>query len=265
MGIGDFYYNQDVPAGGSYRRTNSVTLPMSANGSYTLFVQVDFYNSIYEANLGNKVSSGVSGTFTLTPPDLMPLSVAAPATFASANPNPEVQVAWGVTNRGIGSASGGWYDRVWFSTNGILDGLSLNIGTFYFNQEVPVGGGYSQTNPVTLPMTASGSYTLFVQVDNYNYVFESNETNNILAGVTGSFTLAPMSFNVSSEAMHWTNGGFQMQLDGLHGGGPVIIYASSNLTSWLPIYTNPSAIGSIWFLDSSATNFPLRFYRAVEQ
>jgi len=169
--VGNFWvYNQTVPVGGSYWQTNNVNLPMSANGNYTLFVQVDAGNYIYEANLGDKVSAGVSGTFTLTPPDLIPVSVVAPATVTTTQPNPTIQVVWGVTNQGSGAALGGWYDRVWFSTNGVLDTSSIDLGDFYFNQGVPAGGNYSQTNSVTLPISLGGSYnyTLFVQVDIYN-------------------------------------------------------------------------------------------------
>jgi hypothetical protein len=265
VALGDFSISQTVAAGGSYWQASVVTLPMSASGNYTLFVQVDINNNLYESNDSNNISAGVSGTFTLTPPDLMPVSVVAPATVTTTNPNPVVQVAWGVTNQGIGSATGGWYDRVWFSTNGLLDTHSVSLGTFSISQTVAAGGSYRQTNNVTLPISLGGSYayTLFVQVDIYNNLYESNETNNISSPVTVRF-LPPFRFNTSSAGMRWTSNGFQLQLDGLAGSG-LVIYASTNLKSWTPIYTNPTATGSIQFLDSNATNFPFRFYRAAEQ
>jgi hypothetical protein len=189
--VGNFWVNQTVPVGGSYWQTNNVTLPMSANGNYTLFVQVDAGNSIYEANLGDKISVPVSGTFTLTPPDLMPVSVVAPATVTATSPNSVVQVVWGVTNQGSGSALGYWYDRVWFSTNGVLDANSVDLGDFYFDQGAPAGGSYWQTNSVTLPISLGGTYnyTLFVQVDIYNWIYESNKSNNISAPVPETLTL----------------------------------------------------------------------------
>jgi hypothetical protein len=223
---------------------------------------VDANNYTYESNLGDKLSVGVSGTFTLTPPDLIPVSLVAPTTVIYTQPNPAVKVAWGVTNQGIGPATGGWYDRVWFSTNGVLDAHSVDIGDFYFNQSVPAGGNYSQTNTVTLPVNGIGNYTLFVQADIYYYVYESNETNNISSPVTIRL-VPPLSFNTSPAGMRWTGSGFQLQLDGL--AGSLVIYASTNLMSWMPIYTNPTASGSIQFIDPHATNFPFRFYRAVEQ
>jgi hypothetical protein len=63
----------------------------------------------------------------------------------------------------------------------------------------------------------------------------------------------------------WTNSGFMLQLNGTNTAGPTIIYASTNLLSWTPIYTSPPTPNSIQFLDTLSTNFPARFYRAVEQ
>ena len=191
--LGDFYNSQTLPPGGSYRQTNTVTLPLPAivSGSYTLFVQANVYGQIYESNTSNNVAAAPLATFTLQPPDLAPVFVAAPATVTSSQPYPEVQVAWGVTNQGTGLALGGWYDRVWFSTNGVLDMNSQEIGDFYNGQNLPAGSSYSVTNSVYLPMTASGTYTLFVQVDEYDQVFEFNKSNNLSAGAQGIFTLAP--------------------------------------------------------------------------
>jgi autotransporter-associated beta strand protein len=114
-----------------------------------------------------------------------------PATVTASNANPVIQVSWGVTNQGIGAALGIWFDRVWFSTNGVLDANSIDAGDFYFNQGVPAGGNYSQTNSVTLPATIGGiyNYTLFVQVDIYNWLYESNKSNNISSPVSGTLIL----------------------------------------------------------------------------
>jgi hypothetical protein len=157
----------------------------------------------------------------------------------------------------------GWYDRVWFSTDGILDSSSIDVGDYYYNLGVPEAGIYSQTNSVVLPVSSIGSYTLFVPTDIYNQIYESNKINNISAPVTVRL-LPPLSFNTSPTGTRWTSNGFQMELDGLDGSG-LVIYASSNLVSWLPIYTNSTASGTLQFLDSRATNFLHRFYRAVEQ
>jgi hypothetical protein len=51
---------------------------------------------------------------------------------------------------------------------------------------------------------------------------------------------------------------------GASGLGPVVIYASSDLLTWQPIFTNPPVIGPLVFDDAGITNEPVRFYRASE-
>jgi hypothetical protein len=62
-----------------------------------------------------------------------------------------------------------------------------------------------------------------------------------------------------------SSSGFNFQLSGLSGHGNIILYASTNLTDWDPILTNDPATGTLILLDSGATNFSGRFYRAQEQ
>jgi WD40 repeat protein len=78
-------------------------------------------------------------------------------------------------------------------------------------------------------------------------------------------TLPPFQIASGSTNMQMTTNGFQFQISGLNGTGPVIIYASTNLVDWLPILTNPAFIGTEPFTDPAATNLPRRFYKATEQ
>ncbi|HWW00330.1 MAG TPA: hypothetical protein VNZ64_11585 [Candidatus Acidoferrum sp.] len=200
VAMGYFLISKTVPPGGVYWYTNTTALPLSASGNYWLFVQVDANDSIYEANLGDKVSAPVSGSFALVPPDLAPIRLVAPAIVTSSTPNPVIQLAWGVTNQGPGQASGGWYDRIWFSTNGVLDGQSMDLGYFYYSQVVAPAGVYWQTNMVTLPLVAGGTYTLFLQVDTFDYLYESRKDNNVSSGVAGTVVPPPPSFQSVTTA-----------------------------------------------------------------
>ena len=90
--------------------------------------------------------------------------------------------------------------------------------------------------------------------------------------ISGTTTSAPIKlltpsfiFNTCLTNLLMTTNGLQLQLDGVFATTSVIIYASTNFTSWLPILTNSPATGSVLFLDSSATNWPRRYYRATEQ
>ncbi len=80
-----------------------------------------------------------------------------------------------------------------------------------------------------------------------------------LLGVTG----VPTSFLSGPGDFQLSNGQFLFSLTGLTGQGEVVIDGSTNLVQWVPILTNPSAFGAATIIDSNASNFHQRFYRAV--
>jgi hypothetical protein len=59
------------------------------------------------------------------------------------------------------------------------------------------------------------------------------------------------------------NAGCRLRIAGLQAHGAVIVYASSNLTSWTPVFTNVATTNTLQFTDS-ATGQSARFYRAQE-
>jgi hypothetical protein len=83
--------------------------------------------------------------------------------------------------------------------------------------------------------------------------------SNLTAGVSVPFQILPL------VGVQWSNNTFLIQLNGNNNLGSVIIYASTNLTAWVPIYTNAATNGPIQFLDTSASNYPMRFYKFTEQ
>jgi hypothetical protein len=86
-----------------------------------------------------------------------------------------------------------------------------------------------------------------------------NITNN------ANLTVQPFVFNAGSTNLALATNGFKFLLDSVYATNSVVIFASTDLLNWSPILTNPPATGSVLFLDSAATNLPLRFYRAMEQ
>jgi hypothetical protein len=99
--------------------------------------------------------------------------------------------------------------------------------------------------------------------DQGSYSVVVNNAFGSVASASGTLTVKPLQFNPANSQL--TAGGFHLQLDGMNGISPVVIYASPNLVDWQPIYTNAPVAGSLQFLDSTATNMTRRFYRAVEQ
>ena len=104
-----------------------------------------------------------------------------------------------------------------------------------------------------MPLSAAGVYQC-IAWNNLGTVTNQSATLTVLRSTPefGSVRLVP-------------GGGFSMELQQLSGHGPVIIYASSNLLAWVPIFTNPPVTGTLQFVDTTAANAPSRFYRVVEE
>ena len=71
-----------------------------------------------------------------------------------------------------------------------------------------------------------------------------------------SFVTNPGGIQFSRRQLHLT-------FSGLTGQGPVLIEASTNLTQWTPVFTNPPGFGTIQFIDPATTNYRYRYYRAT--
>ena len=131
--------------------------------------------------------------------------------------------------------------------------VSWNGSTLFDQSNIPAIGW---TN-MQFIVVATGTDTVL------KFGFRNDPSYFGLDDISVSAIPAPM-FNTSPTGLHWTSGGLHLQLDNL-AGSAVVIYTSTNLLLWTPIFTNPPATGSIQFLDSSATNYLFRYYRAVEQ
>jgi hypothetical protein len=136
-----------------------------------------------------------------------------------------------------------------FPTNGVPITLSLASGSG------PILGTLTQNTD------ASGKATFAdLRFNLYGYKTLKASTGPATPVNSVSFRILPLQ-----EAL-WTTNGFQLTLNGTNSLGSTIIYATRDLTlAFAPIYTNPATSGPIVFVDSKATNFPVRFYQAVEQ
>ena len=169
-----------VAAGESYRRTNVLPVPVVQSGNYYFILKADASGSLVESDEGNN-ELVMPVSFTIQPPDLMPLVSAIPTNFTGP-PNPALTLVWGVTNQGIGLAQGywpGWYDGVFFSTDNVLDGQDVDVGGWLLGDSLAPGASEWRTNQVWLPVTQSGTYYLIFKADRNDNLYESNKSNNI--------------------------------------------------------------------------------------
>jgi len=138
-----------------------------------------------------------------------------------------------------------------------VDGVA--IGTETETVTVP-----TMTAPLTIGNAEGAFYFkgLMDEVSIYTRALSAIEVQSIYnAGSAGKCN--GVTFDTSPAGLQWTTNGLQLRLNGLTEAGPVVIYASTNLTAWTPIFTNPPASNPIQFLDTNATNFGERFYRAT--
>jgi alpha-L-rhamnosidase len=129
--------------------------------------------------------------------------------------------------------------------------LPVNITATVY---VPQGEHFSptvQVDSVSVNGTAANGYLAVVGIGSGAHIVER--------------VLTPFQISSVSTNLQMTTNGFQMQISGLDGTGPILIYASTNLADWLPIFTTRACIGTVSFIDTAASNFPYRFYRAAEQ
>jgi subtilase family serine protease len=196
-----------VAPGGSYWRTNTLSVPVTASGSYYLILKLNDGNSLIESDWSNNVAIAPI-TFSIGRPDLAALALRAPMELTGPA-YPAVTVVWGVANQGTGSAqssyyyySDSWLDQIYLSTDPVLDGEDVGFSYVYPPAPLPAGGSYWQTNQVHLPLTQSGNYYLILRADDYGYLPEVNRSNNVLA-VPLTFHLTPP--DLAALALHAPN------------------------------------------------------------
>jgi subtilase family serine protease len=168
-----------VPPGGTYWRSNSVQLPVTQSGLNYLVFKANANNTVLESTTNNNTFI-VPITLTITPPDLAPVAFEAPSAV-TAPPYPIVAMVWGITNQGTGPAIGSpaWSDELFISTKPTFDYSATSVS--FFNEFGPVAPGtaYWRTNMVTVPVTSSGTYYLFLVADVNDLLHDGARGNNM--------------------------------------------------------------------------------------
>jgi hypothetical protein len=191
--LGNFSFTGTINAGESITRTQTYTLPIAMEGDRWFIVQTDIYNQLFEhANEGNNIRvSDVPMDVQLSPfPNLQVTQMIPPAEAFSSQ---QAVVEWVVSNTGTGSTSAPvWYDRVWLSTDNVLDDGDTYLGQVANPSYLNPGDSYLNSLTVTLPQGIQGDYWFIVKTDVSNHVYEhNNENDNVGVGPKTSVTMTP--------------------------------------------------------------------------
>ena len=162
-----------------------------ALGTYTLVLGPNITDSVGQAmdQDGNGTGGEAGDTYTAT------LSIQSPnLAVETVTPDPGAEfgsplnLTYTIRNNGTDDAVEGWIDRIYLSTDGVVnsgDRLLLEVDA---TTEAPLAAGDAYTRSVTLdlPLTASllaGDYQILVRTDYHNTQPEDSELDNV--GSTG--------------------------------------------------------------------------------
>jgi hypothetical protein len=157
----------------------------NTNGTYTVTIGpriADLLGGLMDQN-----NNGIPGepgdvyTFTVTVslPDLAPSALVVPS---SPSAGQTIAVTWRVSNNGLAGAATGWTEQIVASASGVLGSAdNVVLGTFTATTPLATGTFADRTLNVTIPITFTGSYTIFVQIDSGGLVAESNKAINVIS------------------------------------------------------------------------------------
>jgi alpha-tubulin suppressor-like RCC1 family protein len=188
--------------------------------------------------------------------------------------------AWGNNTYGQCSVPAGLTNVVWIGA-GLYHSLALRRdGTM-------AAWGYNGSGQTSLPAdltnvvaaACGGYHNLALRSDasllgwGYNFYGQAtppaDATNFVVLAAGGSHSLAiapslplPAAPVLSVALSHWNTNGFDLRFTGASN-ATYRVWASTNFLNWTPLGTAQS-LGTGWFdyLDSTATNWPRRFYKA---
>jgi subtilase family serine protease len=168
----DYDYVSTLSAGASRTESASVYLNGSLNsGTYYLFAAADVDNYIAESNENNNIAYKA---ITIYKPDLAITSIAA----TSGTTNSYLNFSYNIKNQGTGGA-GYNYTAFYLSKDTTLDTSDIYLDYDYVSS---LAAGTTSTEYASVYLDGSltaGTYYLFAQADGWNYVAETNESNNL--------------------------------------------------------------------------------------
>ena len=172
-----------LAAGDSYTIDLDITIPHTGIGSrYILFVaDAPYGSSDYQPEV-NETNNVLALPTNIVGANLRVSSMVT--NTLDYEWGEEIALDWEVQNIGNAPTEGQWQDRVYLSTDVILDGADRIMGTFTA-PSIPLGVGEFYTQSQTLSTDPAwnlraGHYYLLIQTDCDYQVVETEETDNVL-------------------------------------------------------------------------------------
>ena len=163
--------------GASQTLTARFTLPVNSGntpfaGRLRAQVTTDYFNAVVEyPNDNNNTLSELAQTVVTLPPlpNLLITDISVPL---DALTEELVPLRWTLTNNGTATAGPGWVDRLYLSTDGVLDGSDRYLGDFAIEATLGAGQSLERVQNISLPRDLSGTFRLIVITDINRTLFE---------------------------------------------------------------------------------------------
>jgi glucose/arabinose dehydrogenase len=175
-------HTADLAPNATHANAQAVTVPVGTTpGNYFILVQADALGTVSEASEGNNVTAI---PVTVGPPGTRDLVIEQLALSAGTVPaGKPVTVSHRVANRGTGTVTATYTDRIYLSANATLGAGDTLLGSSHgHTADLAPNATHANAQAVTVPVgTTPGNYFILVQADGLAQVAESNESNNVTA------------------------------------------------------------------------------------
>ncbi|HKZ43853.1 MAG TPA: CARDB domain-containing protein, partial [Anaerolineales bacterium] len=183
----------------SYTQTTQVVIPNGIDGQYILFLSTDIFSKVIDSDRTNNQMAKATAIDLADAVDLTPGITSLPDQGVSGQ---SVDIAWQVTNLGIGSANGSWHDAVYLSTDSNLDASDHQVVSKIAYGPLGSNVSYPRSATFSLPSTISGNYYILVETDSSDQVYEHGaETNNLVSQAITILTPPPSDLIVSAISL----------------------------------------------------------------
>ncbi|KQP20290.1 LamG-like jellyroll fold domain-containing protein [Pseudorhodoferax sp. Leaf265] len=199
------FTHQSPLAGNSTTQANTqFWMPDVADGNWRVIVVTDVNNQVYEsgaadAETGN--SGQAAATTAVAHPDVGATGITVSAGAAAGRAS---TISWTARNDGSAAAPPDWLERVFLSSNDVLDGNDILLATTTVGSAIDANGVLLRSVQAQLPANlAAGSWRIIVQSDADNALREltAGEANNLAVSAAFAVAEAPLpNLTVSNVA-----------------------------------------------------------------
>jgi len=177
--VGEITHTVGLDQGETYSRSETFRLGPGLTGRFHLFVQADVLQDVFENDSESNNTAEAGNLVDVVPTPYADLVVSSVSADAQVNSGQALTIAWEVANQGIGLASQeSWADQVYLTLRSNGSGIVRNLGSFTHVGPLAVGGSYTRTAEVALPVDMEGNFYVSVTTGAgvFEFVYGGNNT-----------------------------------------------------------------------------------------